>query len=237
MSDIKLINGGQYQNLLEDSKRTLKYADIWAKYYQRELLKGQKEYTENGELSHEQAIKLAFIGVKYVISLLNVDRQDEKLYKADGKTYEQSEEVKQNFFNYIDSVYDFIGLLTIRDMVTMFPIKKDYDGEKYQSKDYFYTMEVLSKMDWAKPIGRKNVFSLMWDYQNEDLYRITIEYMIAISDLHRKQTGMGLADEFAEMFDIPSYSINEDTGLIQDNQTGEIVKMDAKKPSHIKMIK
>lgn len=234
---MKIIHGDQNQNLINDAKRTLKYADIWAKYYQRELLKGQKECIDNGDLSHEQTIKLAFIGVKYVISLLDVDRRGEELYKEDGKTYEQPEEVKRNLYDSIDRVYNFIGFLTIRDLVTMFPIRKDYDGEKYQCKDYFYTVEALSKMDWDKPIGRDNVFNLMWDYQNEDLYRITIEYMIAISDLHRKQTGMGLADEFAEMFDIPSYSINKDAGLIQDNQTGEIIKMDEKKLSHIKMIK
>ena len=43
--------------------------------------------------------------------------------------------------------------------------------------------------------------------------------------------------KFSEMYDIPSYSINKDAGLIQDNQTGEIVKMDSKKQSHIKIIK
>lgn len=237
MSDMKLISGGQYQNLLEDSRRTLKYADAWAKYYQRELLKGQEEFIKNGEPSHECAVKLVFIGVKYVISLLDIDRQGEKLYKANGKTYEQPEEVKRNLYDSIDRVYNFIGFLTIRDLVTMFPIRKDYDGEKYQCKDYFYTVDVLSKMDWDEPIGRDNVFSLMWDYCNEDLERILGEYMCLVSELHKKKTGKGFAEVFAEMFDIPSYSINEDAGLIQDNQTGEIIKMDEKKPSHIKMIK
>ena len=145
MSDMKLIYGGQYQNLLEDSRRTLKYADVWARYYQRELLKGQEEFIKNGEPSHECAVKLAFIGVKYVISLLDIDRQGEKLYKANGKKYEQPEEVKRNLYNSIDQVYNFIGFLTIRDLVTMFPITKTYDGEKYQCKDYFYTVEALSR--------------------------------------------------------------------------------------------
>lgn len=237
MSDMKLIYGGQYQNLLEDSRRTLKYAEVWAKYYQRELLKGQEEFTKNGKPSHEQAIKLAFIGVKHVISLLDIDRQGEKLYKANDKMYEQPEEVKRNLYDSIDRVYSFIGFLTIRDLVTMFPIRKDYDGEKYQSKDYFYTVEVLAKMDWDKPIGRDNVFSLMWDYCNEDLERILMEYMCLISDLHKKKTGKGFAEVFSEMHDIPSYSINKDAGLIQDNQTGEIIKMDSKKQSHIKIVK
>lgn len=81
---------------------------------------------------------------------------------VDGKRYEQPEEVRQNLYDTIDRVYNFIGFLTIRDLLSIFPIRKDYDGELYQCKDYFYTVDVLSKMDWDKPIGRDNVFSLMW---------------------------------------------------------------------------
>ena len=39
-NNIKMINGGQTQNLIKDAKRTLKYADVWSKYYNRELQKG-----------------------------------------------------------------------------------------------------------------------------------------------------------------------------------------------------
>lgn len=236
-NNIKMINGGQTQNLIKDAKRTLKYADVWSKYYNRELLKGQEEYIDKGDLSHEQAVKLAFIGTKHVVSLLDIDRQGEELYKVDGKRYEQSQEVRQNLFDSINQLYNFIGFLTIRDLLSIFPIRKDYDGELYQCKDYFYTVEALSKMDWDKPIGRDNVFSLMWDYCNEDLERILSEYMCLISDLHKKKTGKGFAEVFSEMYDVPSYSINKDAGLIQDNQTGEIIKMNSKKQSHIKIVK
>ena len=78
---------------------------------------------------------------------------------------------------------------------------------------------------------------LCGDYCNEDLERILMEYMCLISDLHKKKTGKGFAEVFSEMHNIPSYSINKDAGLIQDNQTGEIIKMDNKKQSHIKIIK
>lgn len=66
---------------------------------------------------------------------------------------------------------------------------------------------------------------LCGDYCNEDLERILMEYMCLISDLHKKKTGKGFAEVFSEMYNIPSYSINKDAGLIQDNQTGEIIKM------------
>ena len=231
-NNIKMINGGQTQNLIKDAKRTLKYADVWSKYYNRELQKGLAECIDKGDLSHEQAVKLAFIGTKYVISLLDIDRQGEELYKVDGKRYEQSEEVSQNLHDTIDQLYNFIGFLTNRDQITKNPKR-----ELYQCKDYFYTVDVLSKMDWDKPIGRDNVFSLMWDYCNEDLERILMEYMCLISDLHKKKTGKGFAEVFSEMYDVPSYSINKDAGLIQDNQTGEIIKMDNKKQRHIKIVK
>ena len=51
------------------------------------------------------------------------------------------------------------------------------------------------------------------------------------------QMDWGFVEVFSEMYDVPSYRINKDAGLIQDNQTGEIVKMDSKKQSHIKIVK
>ena len=59
-----------------------------------------------------------------MISLLDIDRQGEELYKVDGKRYEQSEEVRQNLYDTIDRVYSFIGFLTIRDLLSIFPIRK-----------------------------------------------------------------------------------------------------------------
>lgn len=41
-NNIKMINGGQHQNIIENSRRALKYADVWAKYYNRELKKDWK---------------------------------------------------------------------------------------------------------------------------------------------------------------------------------------------------
>lgn len=38
-NNIKMINGGQHQNIIENSRRALKYADVWSKYYNRELQK------------------------------------------------------------------------------------------------------------------------------------------------------------------------------------------------------
>ena len=126
-NNIKMINGGQHQNIIENSRRALKYADVWSKYYNRELQKGLAECIDKGDLSHEQTVKLAFIGTKYVISLLDIDRQGEELYKVDGKRYEQSEEVSQNLHDTIDQLYNFIGFLTIRDLLSIFPIRIDYD--------------------------------------------------------------------------------------------------------------
>ena len=229
---MKIIHGDQNQNLINDAKRTLKYAGVWAKYYRRELLKGQEEFTKNGKPSHECAVKLAFIGVKYVIGLLDIDIQGNRLSKANGGKYEQPEETRHNLFNAINQAFGFVGFLTLRDLVTIFPVTKTYDGEKYGCKDYFFTIDALSKMDWDKPIGRENVFNLMWDYQNEDLQRITGEYMCLISELYRTQTGIGIAEEF---FNNASDDSKGDEGATKGEQTEEIVK-NSEKP-HMRLIK
>ena len=87
-------------------------------------------------------------------------------------------------------------------------------------------------MDWDKPIGRDNVFSLMWDYQNEDLQRITGEYMCLISELYRKQMGIGIVEEF---FNNSSDDSNKDEGVAKEDRSEEIIKNSGE--SHMRIIK
>lgn len=50
------------------------------------------------------------------------------------------------------------------------------------------------------------------------------------------QTGKGILEKWCEDQGIGTYTINQEKGIIQDNQTGEIHKL-SKKPSHLKIVK
>lgn len=89
-------------------------------------------------------------------------------------------------------------------------------------------------MDWDKPIGRDELSELLWDYDNLDLRHAYLEFTTAMSAIYRAQTGKGLAEKFFEDRGVPTYSINKETGIMKNNQTGDIMK--PKKVSHIQVV-
>ena len=135
----------------------------------------------------------------------------------------------------MEFVLQILGSMTLKNFVNTFPITKDYDGHKWGSKDYFFTMDVLSNMDWDKPIGKENISDLIWDYQNEDLREAYVEYMCIVSELFREKTGKGIAEQFCDDIGIPTYTINKETGIIRDNQTGQTTKL--KSRSNLQIVK
>lgn len=213
--------------------RTLAFNDCWKRQYSNTIYhvisenrgKLMKDYPQ------EDLMKIALTGVKYVNSLHEIRRENERI----GTDYVQSLNESQVTFNLIDTLFMVMGHIKLKNLVTTFPITKEYDGEKWQSKDYFYTMDVLSKMDWDKPLGRDKMSDLLWDYQNTDLRNVYIEYMCATSALYRAQTGKGIAEEWADDMGIPTYSVDNEEGFIRDNQTGKISKLE--KSSHIQIVK
>ena len=128
-----------------------------------------------------------------------------------------------------------MGYIKLENLVITFPVKKEFDGDKWECKDYFYTMDVLSKMDWDKPIGRDNIVDLLWDYQNDDLRHAYVEFMCATSAIYRSQTGQGIAEQWCDDMGIPTYTINKETGVVMDNQTGETTKL--KKNNNLQIVK
>ncbi|GFI15788.1 hypothetical protein IMSAGC009_00948 [Lachnospiraceae bacterium] len=135
----------------------------------------------------------------------------------------------------IDSIFGVLGCLTLRNFVTTFPIDKDYDGAKWECKDYFYTMDVLKNMDWDKPIGRDKLSELLWDYENDELRHAYIEFTTAMSAIYRAQTGKGIAETWCDNMGIPTFTEDKETGIMKNNRTGDIMK--PKKASHIQIVK
>lgn len=154
-----------------------------------------------------------------------------KLGIDEPKTLEQN----QYRFQLIDSIFGVLGCLTLRNFVNTFPIDKSYDGTKWEEKDYFSTMEVLSEMDGDTPIGRDKLSELLWDYDNEDLRHAYIEFTTAMSAMYKAQTGKGIAETWLDDLGIPTYTEDRETGIMINKQTGDIMK--TRKVSHIQVVK
>lgn len=212
--------------------RIAKLNKIWERQYRNSILQAMEKNKDIKVADYPQAdlMKIAICGIRYVCSLRDVRRENDRL----GTGYQQSLQESQVTFQLIDAIFTVCGCLTLRNFVNTFPIDKDYDGAKWECKDYFYTMEVLSKMDWDKPIGRDELSELLWDYENNDLRHAYIEFTTAMSAIYRAKTGKGIAETWCDNMGIPTYTEDRETGIMKDNQTGDIMK--PKKVSHIQIV-
>ena len=211
--------------------RITRLSELWERQYYTALEKsctGRKGNLK--DLPQDELAKIGFAGIKYICSMRDVTRENMKLGIDEGRTLIE----EQIRFKMIDGIFAILGCLTLKNFVTTFPVDKTYDGGKWQCKDYFSTMEALSKMDWYKPIGRDELSELLWDYDNSELRHAYIEFTSAMSAMYKAQTGKGIMEKFFEDRGVPTYTMDRETGIMKNNQTGDIMK--PKKVSHIKIV-
>lgn len=211
--------------------RIAKLNEIWKRQFFDTVMKYTEEYGTLYKLPQDKLAKVGLAGIKYICSCRDVSRENIKLGVDELKTLKEN----QYRFQLIDNIFGVLGCLTLRNFVNTFPIDKTYDGAKWECKDYFSTMEVLSNMDWDKPIGRDELSELLWDYDNADLRHAYVEFTTAMSAIYRSQTGKGIAETWLDDLGIPTYTEDKETGIMINNQTGDVMK--PKKASHLHIVK
>ena len=100
-----------------------------------------------------------------------------------------------------------MGSLTPRELITIFPISKTYDGAKYETKDYFSTMEELREIGLDNPITHDKAFILCMDYQNIALNFFAVNKMGVIDQIQALQGEMGVMECFMAEKGIPVYEM------------------------------
>ena len=180
--------------------------------------------------TQDELMRIGLSGVKYICSLREIRRMNKRLGIDRLEIFDEI----QAKYHLLDFVLPVLSGITLRNFVITFPITKNFNGVKWESKDYFFTMDALSQKEWDKPIGRDNIFDLLWDYENDDLRETCVEYMSVMSGIYRLQTGKGIAEQFCEENSIGTYAIDEDTGIVRNNQTGDITKLN--KANHLRKV-
>lgn len=137
-----------------------------------------------------------------------------------------------------EHVNAMIALLTPQELMRIFPVDKKYDGEKWQCKDYFSTMEAMREHGLDKPIG-DGVYNFLWDYMNRALITYSVKYMSAMSDIYKAQTGKGILEKFCEDKGIAMYhKFTADNGreYMRDTATGKFIRIKQPLPDGWKII-
>lgn len=208
--------------------------NAWERQYKRTIADAMKSNKDKklSEYPQHDLMKIALAGIKYVNAIREIRRENARI----GTNYKQTLNEPKEMFNMTDAIFSVIGYMTLKNLVITFPITKDFDGHKWECKDYFYTMEELSKLDWDKPIGRDYVLELLWDYENDDLRNTYIDFTTCMSAIYREQTGKGIAETWLEKQNILTYTFNDEIGVMQNRKTGEIHKI-SNKSSHLQIVK
>lgn len=128
---------------------------------------------------------------------INIQRLVFYSIKVYGRWYEKPTK-KDSWTNYqeFQRILDLMTLITPREFLIMFPIKKEFDGQKYECKDYFYTKEYLSTIDLDEPISEP--FKFLWEYWNSDTSKFLMNMTGAMNNIYKEQTGKGLVESFFE---------------------------------------
>lgn len=192
--------------------------------YCRAFINKLKMHLDHRETMNKNNIKsMVLYGVKYIT------------------TKERALELEQLQFDHdvISSINSFIPRLTYGDFMKAFPITKEYKGEKWGTKDYFYVMDYINKQGVDSVIG-ENATELLWEYDNLDVRLYVMKTMTTISDIRRLQGKKGLMEEFAEQNGIETYTLYKDGDkeYMMDNK-GRTYKVNTKKrrKSHLKLVK
>lgn len=106
----------------------------------------------------------------------------------------------ENRYKEIKMVLDAIGRLTPQKLQQLYPVTKEYGGERRDCKDYFYTMDKLKQWPPDKPIGTaQEVACLLWNYENKDLEIMLLQWLNVIDDLKIYCNEDGPSDRFHDL--------------------------------------
>lgn len=100
-------------------------------------------------------------------------------------------------FELVLHVLGTVGMLTPRQLLQVFPLRKDYDGKKWQTKDYFFSIKALERHGMDEAIGDATAaMELLFDYMNSTISHFMVHVMSIMSAIRRFEGKPDLIEEF-----------------------------------------
>jgi len=206
---------------MQEIKLDTKY-DLYDKAYSNVL----EVYKSNPMKDKKLLIKKLIL---YGVKMINSKSKLETITKDEAE-YE---------FNFLELIKKGMSTLTPLEFVNIFPIKKYYDGQKYEIKDYFYTRDYIKGLEQETPIG-KEIEMFLWEYTNKEIRHFNVKLMKDISNLRRLQGKPSLGEEWADSVGIKTYTRHMDdkgTEFMFDKETGRTAKFTKSNPRYLKILK
>ena len=133
-------------------------------------------------------------------------------------------------------VKHMMSKLKVSEFINLFPIKKEYNGDKFGWKDYFFTVDKLKEYNQDKPIGEQ-VDDLLWDYTNDDICAFMVQTLCTASKLRKFQGEMGIAEQWAIENGISTVTVNEKAEYVMDNTSHKTKPYRKQMPEYLSIVK
>lgn len=201
--------------------RTVNKHDLYYKAYCKLI----NDYADNPDQDIKPIMKkLIVLGVK----VINASEKPETLTQEDTDFN----------FQYVGIIKAFMANLTPGEFVNLFPITKEYQGHKWQTKDYFYTRDYVEGLPQDKSIGDK-INDFLWEYTNIETSIFMVHSMGYMSDLRRLEGLPSIAEEWADEVGLKTYTMHTDQKgreFIFDKETGKTARIKKPRPRYLKVL-
>ncbi|MGE7840132.1 hypothetical protein ACQKNX_05005 [Lysinibacillus sp. NPDC093712] len=215
MAHLKVIDGTK--------KAKPDYYALYSNVFINELQVATDKYKSAAEYDKDTLKKLIWSGVKMIIA---------------SESRSNNKEGLENKFSLVTFINSLMAQLTPREFQNIFPINKEFDGERWEVKDYFYTRKYIEKFGEDKVIG-EDMDEFLWEYQNWTISFYMLEMMGITSDLRQLETGKSIMEEFLEEQGVPTYTMHDNVNgkqYIENNQTGEVTEIKKPRPRYLRVV-
>lgn len=184
----------QNKNILKIKKRS--YMNIYKKCFYKNQIKFEIR-------------KILFYGIRYI-----------RFFDFSNATYTEILEA----IKIIDYINNLTSKVSFYTMLNIFPIGKDFNGKKFEAKDYFSTIEYLKDKELYRMIGEYSIDDFFWNYYNTDIIIYNVNCFMIYDKFARANGQKSLMERFAEEFNIPTY-VQVDENTLMNKDTLEIINI------------
>lgn len=155
---------------------------------------------------------------------------------SEYKTKEEAEINLKLFWG----IAKLLSLLTPEEFERTFPIIKEYGGEKYGVKNYFFTKSRLKEYKAGEPIIESgDIDELLFDYQNNDIRFFMLAEMECFDVLRRLEGLPSMMEEFARLEGLDTYHKYTDKNTGKEfliDKKGKTIPLSKQRPHNLKVI-
>lgn len=164
------------------------YPDAFVRFSEKLDLDNIFKYDQ---MSKDELIQYIFLGIKSINTIHQRVKQKKNI------------DLLSSEYALINNIVLAITYITPRDLIQIFPIKKEYNGEKYGIKDYYFTIKAMQAAGLDKIMQEEEkVLEILWNLTNTDIKMFIVALVSCVNDIDYLQIEKSLLAEFLHKNDI-----------------------------------